>query len=365
MATLPAEPAVMAALAVPETGQPALPWLAAPLAAALARHRGHALLVHGAAGVGALHFALALAQAWLCESDADSDADDTRPRSHPRPCGRCGSCHLVQSKVHPDLALLMPQTLRRSLDWPLRDDKPDEDGKKKPSRQLRVDEVRGLIDWTQRTSGRGRGKVAVLHPAEAMNLQAGNALLKTLEEPPAGTRLVLTTSDPALLLPTVLSRCQHLRLLPPPATEASSWLAAQGVERPEVLLAAAGGRPLDALALSAAGIDAATWAALPRAVAAGRAEALAGWAVPQAVDALQKLCADALTRAAGGTARYFPDTALPRPGPARALLDWHEALSRVAAHAGHPWHEGLLIDALVAQGSTALAAGAQARIGSA
>jgi DNA polymerase III subunit delta' len=179
-----------------------LPWLAAPLAAALQGHRGHALLLHAAPGDGALAFAFTLAQAWLCEG--------TGPV---RPCGHCGSCHLVQAHGHPDLTVLLPETLRRELNWPLPDDKPDSE--RKPSKQIRVDDVRVLVDRATRTSARGRGKVALVFPAEVMNAQAANALLKTLEEPAAGTRMLLATAEPARLLPTVRSRCQHLRLAPP------------------------------------------------------------------------------------------------------------------------------------------------------
>ncbi|MFY9512680.1 MAG: DNA polymerase III subunit delta', partial [Rubrivivax sp.] len=173
-----------------------LPWLAAPVADALAHQRGHALMLHGATGIGTLHFGLVLAQAWLCEADGGR-----------RPCGRCGSCRLVQGRLHPDLYVLLPEAQRVALAWPLVDDKPDDD-KKKPSRQIRIDEVRAAIDWVMKTSSRGRGKVLLMHPAEAINLQAGNALLKTLEEPPAGTRVLLGVADPAHLLPTVRSRCQ-------------------------------------------------------------------------------------------------------------------------------------------------------------
>jgi DNA polymerase-3 subunit delta' len=321
-----------------------LPWLADPLAAALATQRGHALLVHGAPGVGALSFALVLAQAWLCEGEGGA-----------RPCGRCGSCRLVQSRVHPDLLVLLPETLRRAHDWPLAGDREEDDGKKKPSRQIRIDEVRALIDWATRTSARGRGKVAVLHPAEALNLQSANALLKTLEEPPAGTRLVLTAGDPALLLPTVRSRCQRLPLPAPPAGVAAAWLAAQGLARPEVLLAACSGRPLDALALAQAGIDAAVWSALPAAVARGESGFLAGWPVPQAVDALQKLCHDAMARASGAPAVYFPTERVPAEGAWPALTGWSQELARIARNEDHPWQEALMIDALVIQGRLALA----------
>ncbi len=326
-----------------------LPWLAGPLAAALRQQRGHATLVHGAAGVGALEFALALAQALLCEAAA--------PGLPPAPpCGHCGSCRLLQSGLHPDLFVLLPEAHRRDTGWLLATDKPEGDElKRKPSRQVRIDEVRALIDWSHKTSARGRGKLVVLHPAEALNLQSASALLKTLEEPPTGTRLVLTTSDPALLLPTVCSRCQRLALPAPPADVAAAWLAGQGVAQPDVLLAACNGRPLEARALAAAGVDAAAWAALPGAVARGHTGGLSGWPPPLLVDALQKLCHDALARSVGGSPRYFPAASLPAAAALPGLLDWANELSRVARHADHPWSEGLLLDALVQQGRQALA----------
>ncbi len=344
-----AEPAANT-LVADNQGELPLPWLRQPLDAAQAGQRGHALLVHAAPGVGALQFVLSLAQAGLCESTAPAPAR--------RPCGHCGSCRLVQSRLHPDLFVLMPESLRRRHHWPLRDDKAEgEDSKRKPSRQIRIPEVRSLIDWAHQTSARGQGKLAVLHPAEAMNAASANALLKTLEEPPPGTRLLLSTADPALLLPTVRSRCQHLRLTAPPEKQALDWLQTQGVADPRVLWAAAGNRPLDALALSHAGVDAQAWTALPLAVARGQPGVLAGWAVPQVVDALQKLCTDALALAAGAEPRYFPRASLPPLSGTQALsglLAWADELARVARHDEHPWNEALLLDALLAHGHAAL-----------
>jgi DNA polymerase-3 subunit delta' len=334
-----------------------LPWLAQPLAEAVANQRSHAVLVHGAAGVGALPFMLALAQAWLCETDAGATA---------RPCGQCPSCRLVDSRLHPDLYVLMPQTLRQREGWPLLGDKPDdqdsESGKarRKPSRQLRIDEVRGAIDWVHRTSARGRGKVVVLHPADALNHPAASALLKTLEEPPPGTRIVLNAADPEHLLPTVRSRCQRLRLPMPTAEAGQRWLSGHGVAEPEVLLAAAGGWPLAALAMAEAGITAAAWRGLPAAVARGQGGVMAGWPVPVVVDALQKLCHDAAVLAAGGAARYFPTGSVRADASIEALSGWQRELSRVARHDEHPWNEGLLLDALLAQGCRALAPPARA-----
>ncbi len=344
---------VNAPLLVDAEGVLPLPWLAAPLQTALASQRGHALLLHAASGLGALPFALCLAQSFLCEAQAVGSALALA-------CGRCGSCRLLHSHLHPDLSVLMPETLRRAHSWPLVDDKPDaDDAKRKPSKQVRIDEVRSLIDWSQKTSSRGRGKVAVIHPADSLNLQSANALLKTLEEPPPGTRLLLTSADPASLLPTVRSRCQTLRLPEPTREVASAWLQTQGLgdaAQAQVLMAASGGRPLDALAMQQAGVDAQAWAGLPAAVARGQAGALAGWPVPTVVDALQKICHDAMARATGAPARFFPNDKVPARGAIVALADWSHQLQRLAQHAEHPWNEPLLLDALVAAGAKALAA---------
>ncbi len=324
-----------------------LPWLAQPLASALATQRGHALLVLGSEGVGVLPFALTLAQAWLCEAQPE--------HRHSGPCGVCGSCRLVQSHLHPDLHVLLPELLRRQHEWLRVDDKPDaDDSKRKPSKQIRVDEVRGLIDWVFKTSGRGRGKVVLMHPAEALNAQAANALLKTLEEPPAGTRILLTCSDAALLLPTVRSRCHQLPLAAPAPAQATAWLAAQGVAQPEVLLAASSGRPLDAWALAQAGVLAGHWRALPAAVAQGQAAALQGWPLPRVLDALQKLCHDAMAAATGAPLRYFPVGSVSAGASMQSLASWSRELGRVARHDEHPWNEGLMLDALVAAGARAL-----------
>ena len=101
-----------------------------------------------------------------------------------------------------------------------------------------------------------RAKVILIHPAQAMNMIAANALLKTLEEPAGRLRLVLTAHDPEALLPTVRSRCQRLRLDAAAAAQALAWLADAGC-RPArgVCSPPPGGQPLEALAMAADGID--------------------------------------------------------------------------------------------------------------
>ena len=329
-------------MVVGESGELPLPWIGPVLRQALAGQRGHALLLQAAPGAGALALAATLAQAWLCEAQPAVAAPAP-------PCGRCGACRLVQAGTHPDLLLVVPEEVALAHGLPV-----ELDEKRKPSRQIRIDDVRRALDWVVTTSGRGRAKVLVLHPATALNAISASALLKTLEEPPAGVRILLTASDPARLLPTLLSRCQQLRLPLPDPAAALPWLQAQGVQEPAVLLAAAGGLPLDALRLHEAGVGGPQWAALPQAVQKGDPACFEGWGVPRVIDALHKLCHDALVRRAGGTTRYFPAKAVPASGSPTAIVAWQQHLQSLAAHAEHPWNEPLLVEALVLQGQSAL-----------
>lgn len=325
-----------------------LPWLDAPLAQALATQRGHALLIHGPQGVGQWDLTLTLAQAFLCES---TDA----PR---KPCGTCASCRLVQAHSHPDLLVLLPEALRDPLGWGSAEDggaSEDKANKRKPSKEIRVDEVRLAIAFAQTTSARGRGKVVVIHPAERMNGVSANALLKTLEEPPGDARLLLSCAAPDALLPTIRSRCQAMQLRLPDAAVSTAWLSAQSVQQPDVLLAAAGGQPQDVLEWLAEGIDAKVWLALPRQLARGDAGNMASWPLPRVVDALQKVCHDLMRLAAGGQPRYFPAASLPAAPALSALTAWSRELARIARQAEHPWNAGLLVESLTQQASQALA----------
>lgn len=326
-----------------------LPWLAQPLAEALARARSHALLVQGPAGVGQLELAVMLAQSWLCEARAgDAPA-----------CGQCASCKLFASGTHPDFQLLLPEALeapaRQALGLPY--EEPDAKASKaKPSREIKVEAVRGLLAFAQATSARGRAKVAVVFPAEALNGVAANALLKTLEEPSGLLRFVLASHDSAGLLATIRSRCQPLPLALPDRDAARAWLTARGVEGAEGLLAATGGRPQLALEWFEAGLTDAAWQALPQRVARGEAAALADWAPARVIDALQRLCHDLLRRCHGQPGQFFATAALPAARRAPPLLAFEAELRRAARHADHPLNAGLWIEALVARAHSAVAA---------
>lgn len=334
-----------------------LPWLAPWLRQALATQRGHAVLLYGPPGIGQWELALALAQGWLCEAGEGE-----------RPCGRCASCRLVQAHSHPDLLVLLPEALQAPLGWASGNDDAAEtaesasEGKKRqPSKEIKVDAVRGAVAFAQITPARGRGKVVVLNPAERMNAVSANALLKTLEEPAGAARFVLACATPELLLPTIRSRCQAMALPLPEPLAATAWLAGQGVAGAEVLLAASGGQPLTALEAARGGLEAAAWTRLPASMARGDATPLAGWAVPRAIDALHKLCHDLLLHGQGGAPRYFPAEALPKGATLPALLAWSAELRRAARHAEHPLNAGLAIEALVTQAASALRTARTAR----
>ncbi len=328
-----------------EAGTLPLPWLAEVLQAGQALQT-HSLLLHGAAGAGQFEAALLLAQDWLCEADAAA----------PRPCGRCRSCTLARQRSHTDLLVLIPEELRVRLDWLGGEDDPLRKASAKPSRDIRIEQVRMAIDWSHSTSARGRGKALVVHPAEALNGPSANALLKTLEEPMPGLRIILTCADPAHLLPTLRSRCQRLPVKLPAPEQATRWLQAQGVADAQVLLSATGGSPLLAREWAAQGMDAPWLNSLPRWIAQGDASSLANRPAPLVLDLLFKLCHDALCLAVGGTPRYFAPSQLPTPARPDGLLQWRESLLRVARHADHPWNAGLLLEALVAEGMRALRA---------
>lgn len=206
----------------------------------------HALLIHGAPGVGKLELAERMAQLLLCEH-----ADPAR-----RPCGGCDGCRWFLGGNHPDFRRIEPEALAKQ---PTEAEEGEEGAgeasparrTKQPSLQIKIEQVRTLADFLNLRSHRGRLRVALIHPAEDMNENAANALLKGLEEPPSGAVFILVSDRPARLLPTIRSRCVSLAVPLPARDVALSWLAAQGVKDAERWLAYAGGAPLQALQYAA------------------------------------------------------------------------------------------------------------------
>ena len=324
---------------------PALPpWLHEPAREALAlRVRWpHALLVHGPEGVGKRALALHFARALLCE----------RPQHDGGACGACPSCHYVAVGQHPDLRLVEPFDV-------------DEDGNVTPSEVIKIEAMRNLTQWSQRTSHRGIAKVAVIVPADRMHAPTANALLKTLEEPPPATYLLLVAHQAGRLLPTIASRCQR-HVVPLPAHEvAIEWLRSQHVNDPVQMLAQAGGAPLVAAEIAQGGLQGERDAWLdalssprtlsPVALAARlelggrdqRRERLAA-----AVDWLVAWTADLARVRAGGTASRSPErrsalVVLATQVARLPLFRYHRSLLEQRTLIGHPLQPRLVAEALL------------------
>jgi len=231
-----------------------LPWLQSARtrmrAAFEAQRLPHSLLLLSRPGLGAEQLANWITALALCESQG------------PRPCGECASCRLLRSDSHPDSHIV----------------RLEED-----AQQIKVDQVRALIESLSLKSYRGGYKVGVIEGAESLNANGANAFLKTLEEPGANTVLIMIARPSHRLPATIASRCSRLTLVPPPPQEAIAWLekhaqadggpAARGAESDakgaaraatgrsvapawNAALALAGGAPLLALELDALGLAA-------------------------------------------------------------------------------------------------------------
>jgi DNA polymerase-3 subunit delta' len=249
------------------------------------------------------------------------------------------------------------------LGWPLSEKAQTEvdDKKRKPSLEIRVDAMRDAIEFSQRTSARGRGKAVLIFPAENMNGITANALLKTLEEPPGDVKFLLASESAHQLLPTIRSRCMSHSMVWPDSESALAWLVSQGMatKDAQVLLRAAGGRPDDARAWAGDGRTAQDWAQFPRAMARGDAHFINGWSVLQLIDALQKLCHDAIALNQHASPRFFDADDLTEVMRARmpSLSEWGVKLASARKTMDHPFSLGLLQEALVSQAQSALNSG--------
>jgi DNA polymerase-3 subunit delta' len=206
-----------------------LPWLAQAQqrlrAAASAGRLPHSLLLLSPPGLGAEQLAHWVTGLALCESKG------------PRPCGVCPSCLLLRADTHPDSHIV----------------RLEED-----AQQIKVDQVRELIEGLGLKSYRGGFKVGIIEGAEALNANGANAFLKTLEEPTADTVLIMIARPSHRLPATIASRCLRINLRAPNRQIAGEWLAAhsQAKKNWDAALALSGGAPLMALEMEAAGLDA-------------------------------------------------------------------------------------------------------------
>lgn len=306
----------------------------------------HALLLAGPAGQGKRQFAEAAAWRLLCEAPS--------PRGFA--CGECVGCQWLQADNHPDLLRLVPEQESEGGE----EAEGKEAGKTK-SHQIRIDQVRALTPVLAVSAHRGGRRVIIVDPAEAMNPFTANALLKLLEEPPAGVVFLLVSAQPMRLLPTLRSRCQRWDFPLPEADAVLAWLRAHHPQTPAELLDLVGGAPLTAAALAEKGGQALrerlvadlrqrppadpvrlagqweNWLRSKEAQGAGLDMAtLVAW--------VQRWVTDVASVRLGGSARYFPDQARPLAAlagvmsVADALACYNEfiALRRVAQHPLNP-----------------------------
>jgi DNA polymerase-3 subunit delta' len=175
-------------------------WVVGALARSIAADRAaHAYLFTGPHAIGKTTLARKLAQTLQCTSAS-------------RPCGECPACQKTARDRHPDVPIIegvpigykfdekSPPPPPRANDW--------------ERRILKIDQVRAIQHDVARAPFEGRWKIVILRRFEEANEEAANAFLKTLEEPPRHTRLILTARDASLLLPTIASRCQVFALRP-------------------------------------------------------------------------------------------------------------------------------------------------------
>jgi DNA polymerase-3 subunit delta' len=325
-----------------------MPWHVQALQRAV-RSDVPSILLHGPAGIGERDFALALAAHWLCEADATADV---------RPCLECASCKLVEAGNHPDLRMIEPASMAaESEDADGDDEGGEEKGKSKATSQaILIGQLRPLHDLARITSHRGGARVVVIHPADAMNIAASNAVLKLLEEPPVGMRFLLIAHRVQRVSATVLSRCMRVALPVPAPDQAVPWLQAQGVEDAATALALAGGAPQAALdnadpvraALSKAWLRCVSDASIT-ALSAARDTKEAG--APQVLSWLVQWTHDLARVKAGAAPRYHSAQAatlqrLSASMTLRAITRLHRTLALRQRWIRHPLNAQLTLEAL-------------------
>ncbi|GBG03519.1 DNA polymerase III subunit delta' [Azospira sp. I13] len=311
----------------------------------------HALLLIGQRGVGKFELAQAFAAGLLCE----------QPAMDGQACGQCSACNWLSQGNHPDFRLVQPEALSGE-----EAEADAETGKKKPSQQITIDQVRGLDEFLHVGTHRQGVRVVLLHPAEAMNRNTANALLKSLEEPRPGTLFLLVSSEADRLLPTIRSRCQTVEVPLPSAESATAWLASRKVAEPVRWLALAGGAPRLAAELAGSGqrslLDAllgqlqkgrnldpiAAAAAVDKALKADKSGALT---MKRTVEWLQKWGGDLALSAVGQPPRYFQADAATISQLAKAMniikiIAFNRLLVKFKAQSEHPLNSRLVLEEL-------------------
>jgi DNA polymerase III subunit delta' len=316
------------------------PWQRAVLdnaLAALAEGRlAHALLLIGPPHMGKLAVADALARRLLCSS----------PGADGLACGTCRSCTLYAAKTHGDIQRVTFE--------------PNDKGDKLRT-EITVDQIRRLGQWFSLTPQLGGAQVALIEPADAMNVAAANALLKTLEEPSTNRFLLIVTSKPGRLPATIRSRCQRLEFRIPAREDAMAWLRSEGLPEAEIgpALDAARGQPGLAADWIAEGGLAVRREVLTdlNALATGKAgpvETAQRWLGDEHGELRLRFAADLALDAAG---RFTGAVATARggltvPGDFTKLSAWFDAINRTREQLRAPIRNDLVLAGLLREWRT-------------
>lgn len=189
-----------------------LPWLEPVWSSLVKRQHSeglpHAMMLAGPRGVGKHSLALTLAQWLLC--------DTAQAEKREQACGQCHNCNLWHAGSHPDVLFTQPE------------DK---------SKQIRIESIRRVNDFLAQTTQISQSQVVIVRPVEVMNLNAANALLKTLEEPAGSSYLILEAERYGSVLPTIRSRCQRITIPAATRSQGLAYLLAQGVEEQQAAMA--------------------------------------------------------------------------------------------------------------------------------
>jgi DNA polymerase-3 subunit delta' len=303
----------------------------------------NALMIKGAKGIGKLEMAVNFAQSLLCEA----------PLASGLPCFQCDSCHWFEQGSHPDFRLVQPDALTST------EDSSEKESGKKPSREISVDQIRALANFSNLSSHRGGYRIVLIHPAESMNNNSANALLKTLEEPTEKLLFILVTHKPQQLLPTILSRCLSLVVSTPSREIGAAWLKQQGVVNPENALAQSGFAPLQALHWAEESEGSEEVNVLLSAIqrpdrmdALALADKLQRSAPALVVHCLQQWCYDLASVKLTDSVRYFPEQTdilkkLSANIPSMRLLRYQKELQLAKREAFHPLNAKLQFESIL------------------
>jgi DNA polymerase-3 subunit delta' len=315
----------------------------------------HALLFVGPPGLGKRDLAEALAARLLC----------TAPAAGGHACGQCTPCRLRLSGNHPDFFPVVPAADAAAAEGEVDDAAREGSPAKAKSAQIVVEQIRDLQQSLNVTGHQSSRRVVVVDPADAMNMITANALLKLLEEPPAGCVFLLVSSAPRRLLPTLRSRCQQWSVGRPTEAVIARWLAEHTAAAPD-LVALTGGMPLAAQRLAEQGGGALLarfvkdLAQLPagdplRLAAQWESwlkskEALAvGFGMVQLVDWMQRWVTDLAALRLGGRVRFYPAqagtlAALARSASIAAVVSCYNEFARIRRVAQHPLNARLMLE---------------------